>query len=48
LPVAIYTRATAGDLAAAGAAAFCLALVSFVTLVGLRLAFKDAAERRKA
>ncbi len=48
LPVAIYTRATAGDLASAGAAAFCLALVSFVTLVGLRLAFKDAAERRKA
>jgi molybdate transport system permease protein len=48
LPVAIYTRATAGDLASAGAAAFCLALFSFVTLVGLRLAFKDPVQRRKA
>ncbi len=48
LPVAIYTRATSGDLASAGAAAFCLATISFVTLVGLRLAFKEASLRRKA
>lgn len=48
LPVAIYTRATAGDLASAGAAAFCLAVISFMTLIGLRLAFKDEASRRKA
>ena len=48
LPVAIYTRATAGDLASAGAAAFCLAMISFVTLIGLRLAFNDDAVRRKA
>ena len=48
LPVAIYTRVTAGDLASAGAAAFSLAVVSFVTLIGLRLAFKDEALRRKA
>ena len=48
LPVAIYTRATAGDLASAGAAAFCLAVISFVTLVGLRLVFKDDVQRRTA
>ncbi len=48
LPIAIYTRATSGDLASAGAAAFCLAVISFVTLIGLRLAFKDTAQRRKA
>ena len=48
LPIAIYTRATAGDLASAGAAAFCLALISFVTLVGLRLAFKEEVLGRKA
>jgi len=48
LPVAIYTRATAGDLASAGAAAFCLAVITFTTLIGLRLAFKDQAPRRKA
>jgi molybdate transport system permease protein len=48
LPVAIYTRATAGDLSSAGASAFCLAGISFVTLVGLRLLFKDAVLRRKA
>jgi molybdate transport system permease protein len=48
LPVAIYTRATAGDLAGAGASACCLALVSFVTLVTLRLVFKDNVTRRQA
>jgi molybdate transport system permease protein len=48
LPVAIYTRATAGDLASAGAAAFCLAVISFTALVGLRLAFTDLVQRRKA
>ncbi len=48
LPVAIYTRATAGDLAAAGAAAFCLAVTSFATLIALRLAFKDTALGRRA
>ena len=48
LPVAIYTRATAGDLASAGAAAFCLAVISFVTLTALRLAFKTETSRRKA
>ena len=48
LPVAIYTRATAGDLASAGAAAFCLAVISFVTLTLLRLAFTSATAGRKA
>jgi molybdate transport system permease protein len=48
LPIAIYTRATSGDLAFAGAAAFCLALVSFATLIGLRLAFRESDERRQA
>lgn len=48
LPVAIYTRATAGDLAAAGVAAFCLAVLSFVTLIVLRLLFKVSALRRLA
>jgi len=48
LPIAIYTRATAGDLTFAGAAAFCLALVSFATLIGLRLLFSESDERRKA
>jgi molybdate transport system permease protein len=48
LPIAIYTRATAGDMASAGAAAFCLAALSFVALVGLRLVFKEEALRRKA
>ena len=48
LPVAIYTRATAGDLAQAGAAAFCLAGLSFVTLIALRAAFKGEVLRRKA
>lgn len=48
LPVSIYTHATAGDLASAGASAFCLAVISFVTLIGLRLAFKDQRLRRQA
>ena len=48
LPVAIYTRATAGDLASTGAAAFCLAIISFLTLAALRLAFRPEAARRKA
>lgn len=48
LPVAIYTRATAGDLASAGAAAFCLALISFLTLIALRVAFKGERQRRSA
>lgn len=48
LPVAIYTRATAGDLAAAGAAAFCLAVISFLTLMVLRVMFKTEGLRRKA
>ncbi len=48
LPVAIYTRATAGDLASAGAAAFCLAVISFFTLTLLRLVFKSETSRRKA
>ena len=48
LPVAIYTRATAGDLASAGAAAFFLALISFVTLIGLRLAVNGDVMRRTA
>lgn len=48
LPISIYTSATAGDLATAGAAAFCLAVISFVLLIGLRLAFKDHSRRRKA
>jgi len=48
LPIAIYTRATSGDLASAGAAACCLALVSFATLVALRLAFCKEDARRKA
>ena len=48
LPVAIYTRATAGDLASAGAAAFCLAVISFVTLTLLRLSFGAETPRRKA
>jgi len=48
LPVAIYTRATAGDLSAAGAAAFCLAVISFLTLMVLRTSFKTEVLRRKA
>ena len=48
LPISIYTSATSGDLAAAGAAAFCLAAMSFVLLIGLRLAFKGQALRRQA
>jgi molybdate transport system permease protein len=48
LPVAIYTRATAGDLVAAGTAAFCLAVISFATLMVLRIVFKSEALRRKA
>jgi molybdate transport system permease protein len=48
LPVAIYTRATAGDLASAGTAAFCLSVISFVTLMVLRIVFKSEALRRKA
>jgi molybdate transport system permease protein len=48
LPVAIYNRATAGELAQAGAAAFCLAGVSFVTLIALRVAFQATPLRRKA
>ena len=48
LPVAIYTRATAGDLATAGAAAVVLAAVSFVALIALRLAFSAEAARRQA
>lgn len=48
LPVAIYTRATAGDLAQAGAAAFCLAGLSFVTLLLLRWLFRVETMRRAA
>lgn len=48
LPVAIYTRATAGDLASAGAAAFCLAVLSFLALTALRLAFRPETARRLA
>jgi molybdate transport system permease protein len=48
LPIFIYTRATAGDLVSAGVAAFCLAVVSSVTLVGLRVLFGGTLLRRKA
>jgi molybdate transport system permease protein len=48
LPIAIYTRATAGDLASAGAAAFALAAISFVTLMTLRTVFKPESLKRKA
>lgn len=48
LPISIYTRATAGDLVSAGVSAFCLAVVSSVTLVGLRLLFGGPMLRRKA
>lgn len=48
LPVAIYARATAGDLAAAGAAAFCLAAISFFSLLSLRWLFRAERMRRSA
>jgi molybdate transport system permease protein len=48
LPVAIYMRATACDLATAGAAASLLAGVSFVTLVLLRMVLGDDNATRRA
>jgi len=48
LPVAIYTRATTGDFAAAGAASFCLATLSFSALIVLRMFIRDDRRLRKA